>query len=163
MFRIPLARRALCLLFAALALLSLCSSCATAQLSPQERLLAMLREETKIPAGRIYLRSAPTDDAAHLSNALLAQLFGNGALPPAVEGIVDAACYLSYSHPCELGVFLCRSAVSAQEVASMCLCRIDFLKAHPTYEGLDPAAVAACLENASVTLRGSCVILRIWE
>ncbi|MBQ2734994.1 MAG: DUF4358 domain-containing protein [Clostridia bacterium] len=78
-----------------------------------------------------------------------------------MDEIADAACYFSYAHPCEFGVFLCKSASSAQTVAKMCLRRLDILKSYRTYEGLDESTVSAYLENASVTVRGKYVILRV--
>ena len=155
--------RCLSLLCAVAALLALSASCSREKKAPHELLLSLLDEEKTIPAGRIYLRTAEESSRAYLSDALLAQAFGNGALPPAVDGIVDAACYFSYAHPYELDVFLCTSAASAQAVAKMCLRRLDVLKNYRTYEGLDADTVAAYLNNATVTVRGKYVIFRVAE
>ena len=152
--------RVFCLLCVFCCLFSMLSSCSRKEKTPHEMLLALLKEQKALPAGRVYLRSAEQGDH-HLSNALLAQAFGNGVLPPAVDEIVDAAYYFSYLYPCEAGVFLCKSASSAHAVAKLCLQRIDFLRNHRVYDDLDDDTVSAYLGNASVSICGRFVILRI--
>lgn len=147
------------LLTALLCVLCLGSACHRGAGSPYELLLAMQAAEAPLPSGKLYLRSAPEGDPSHLSDPLLAALFGNGALPPAMDGVEDAACFFSYTHPCEFSVFLCKTLSSTSAVSQMCLRRLDAIRQHRSYDGLDDAAVSDYLDRASVTVRGRYVIL----
>lgn len=143
----------LCLL---LALLLLSGSCAWQKnVTPAEVIDAMCAAEKPLPAGRIYLRSAPTDTTRHLSDPLLATTFGNGSPPPELDKISDAACFFSYTQPCELAVFLCKSADGTDAVAKMCLRRLDMLKAQHAQDSTN----SHYFENACVVVRGRWVIL----
>ena len=138
-----------------LVLVILFGGCSGKQASPAEALDAICATEKPLPAGKVYLRSAPTDSGSHLSDALIATVYGNGILPPALDGVRDAACFFSYTQPCELAVFLCKSNNSTDAVAKMCLRRIDSLKA----QWANNDSALPYLENACVTVRGRWVIL----
>ncbi|MBQ8432931.1 MAG: hypothetical protein IJX28_08625 [Clostridia bacterium] len=117
---------------------------------------ALCQSQASLPAGQIYVLSAPTDDAAHPSDTLLSALFGNGRMPIALDLVEDAAFFLSYASPCELAVFYCKTADGTEDVAKMCLQRLDTLKHYWT----DDASVAL-LERAGVTVRGTLVLLYV--
>ncbi len=106
-----------------------------------------------LPDGRVYFLSAPEDDARHPSDALLATLYGNGALPPVLDEVEDAAFYLAYTGQCEFAVFRCRSRAATEEVAALCLSRIDLLRRN----AVEPEA----LESACVVTRGRWVLLSV--
>jgi len=150
--------RMLCLLCAAACILSVCS-CKGAAPTPYGLLVAMQEAEKPLPPGRVYLRSAAVEDGTYLSDELLTALFGNGTFPPAMDGVCDAACFFSYTHPCELAVFLCKSLSATKAVSQMCLRRLDTLRQYRSYEGLSDAQVNAYLDAATVTVRGCYVIL----
>ena len=143
----------ICCLLLTLALLL--GGCGGAQVSPAEVLDAMCATQKPLPAGKILIRSLPQENDRHLSDTLLAVTFGNGSLPPALDGVRDAACFFSYTQPCELAVFLCNSNNAAQNVAKMCLRRLDLLKVQYAHD----AANQDCFENAAVVVRGKWVVL----
>ena len=147
-------RRFLCLLvLLALCASSLCS-CFSAPPTPEDLVQAMCRTVKSLPAGRLYVLSAPQDDTRHLQADLLASAFGQGKLPPEMEEVEDAAFYFSLRSPCEFAVFLCKSAGGTEAVARMCLHRLDVLKSYG-YDGDN----AAMTENATVTVCGRWVTL----
>ena len=138
-----------CLLLLTCLLLGGCDSDAT----PATVLQAVTEAEKPLPAGRLYLLSAPSEDPRHPSEGLLSATFGNGKLPPEMSEVEDAAFYLSVTAPCELAVFLCKSTDGADAVAKMCLRRADLLMRDPTNGGKGVAA-----ESVAVTVRGKWVI-----
>ena len=140
-------------------MLGLGTSCRRSAQTPYEVLLTMQAIEKPLPAGKLYVRSAPEGDKLHLSDELLSALFGNGSIPPAMDGVEDAACFFSYSHPCEFAVFLCKTVHATSAVSKLCLKRLDTLRQYRSYEGLDDATVSEYLDRASVTVRGRYVIL----
>ena len=137
-------------------LFSACSASSTA--SPTALLEAMCAAECPLPAGRIYVRSAPQDSDSHLGDELLAMTFGNGALPPEIDEVTDAAIFLSYTNPCELAVFRCKTADGTDAVAAMCLRRLDFLKTHRIDQNSETDAY---LCSARVTVWGKWVIFTV--
>ena len=134
--------------------LLLLSGCAAPRPSATEVLTALCQSQTALPAGRIYVLSAREDDAAHPSDTLLSALFGNGERPIALDGVEDAAFFLSYASAFELAVFYCSTADGTKDVAEMCLHRLDTLKLYRT----DDASVAM-LEQARVSVHGTVVVL----
>ena len=126
--------------------------------SPTELLEAMCNAERPLPSGRIYVRSAPQDSDIHLGDELLAVTFGNGTLPPEIDEVTDAAVYLSYTHPCELAVFRCKTADGTDAVAAMCLRRLDFLKTHRVDQSSETDVY---LDSARVTVWGRWVIFTV--
>ena len=145
-------------IFTLLLLLTLCASalcgCFSAPPTPEALVQAMCRSIHSLPAGRLYVLSAPQDDDKHLSADLLASAFGQGAPPPEMEEVEDAALYFSLRSPCELAVFLCKNAGGTEAVAKMCLHRLDVLKSYG-YDGEN----AAMTENATVTVCGRWVVM----
>ena len=145
---------ALCLLL----ILSLCA-CAPRNASPRRVLEAMCRAETSLPAGQLYVRLPPQDGAASLSDEVLTVIFGNGVLPPEIELIADAALYLSYTQPCEMAVFQCKSTDGTDAIAAMCLRRLDSLDSYWTEHG--QVGNGNVLEHARVTVCGRWVIFTL--
>lgn len=147
--------KAVSLLCALTAIFLLLTACHTKeQAAPADAVAAMCAAEKPLPSGRVYSLSATKDSDEYLSDTLLATTFGNGSLPPAMDGVSDAACFFSYTQPCEFAVFLCKSTDSTDAVAKMCLQRLDTLKHERANE-------ASYLENACVTVRGRWVVLCI--
>lgn len=128
--------------------------CSRSTPTPSAVLDALCAAEVPLPAGRVYLLGGAQANAHHADGELLAALFGGGILPGELGEVEDAAFYLSFSHPCEFSVFLCKSADGTDAVAKMCLRRLDFLR---SYRGEGDGKIYA--ENASVTVRGRWVLL----
>lgn len=141
----------LCLLLAVLLFLS---GCGTASVEAEALVCAMMAEERPLPAGRLYVLSAPQDAVGHPNASLLSALFGNGTYPSALDAVEDGAFYLSFSSPCEFAVFLCKSTNGTEEVASMCLARLAYLK---RYWGDRGQAITS--DHGTVTVKGRWVIL----
>ena len=146
-----------CFLFSLLFLFSACGN--TASATSSQAINAICASQTGLPPGRIYVRSAAPDDAEFLSDALLAATYGNGYLPPEMDEVTDAACFFSYTQPCEIAVFLCKTAAGTDAVAEMCLRRLDTLKQYRSKADIDESTHELYLENATVTVRGRWDIL----
>ncbi len=134
-------------------------SCSPSSASPRSVLGAMRRAEVGLPAGQIYVRLAPQDGEAYLSDELLSVIFGNGSLPPEIELIADAALYLSYTQQREMAVFRCKSTDGTDAIAAMCLRRLDSLKSYWTDEGKSDVGID--FSSARVTICGKWVILTL--
>ena len=147
------ARCVACLLAVCLAL-SLTSCAITPSVTPLEVVRAMHAAEKPTPQGKIYCLSVDEDNCETLTRELITVLFGDGVYPPEMDGVRDAACFLSYRDACEISVFYCRSADEADDVAMLLLRRLELLRRErPDF--------AEKLESASVTVRGRWALLCI--
>ena len=72
--------------------------------------------------------------------------------------VSDVSVYLSYTHPCELAVFRCKTADGTDAIAAMCLRRLDFLKNHRINQS---GEADAYLDSARVTVWGRWVIFTV--
>jgi hypothetical protein len=139
-----------------LPLLFLCS-CARADASSAQVLSALIDAEIGLPAGQIYLSSAPEDDASYLSPDLVAALYGEGELPWQLSLLEDYGLFLSTAqHPCEFAVFRTRSRSDTDEIAAMCLARLDALRIH-----YKDTQYASYTQNARVVVIDKYVLLLI--
>lgn len=140
-----------------LTLTVLLCSCARADASSAQVLSALIDAEIGLPAGQIYLSAAPEDDASYLSPDLVAALYGGGELPWQLSLLEDYGLFLSTAqHPCEFAVFRVRARSDTDDVAAMCLTRLDTLRMH-----YKDTAYAAYLQNARVVVSGNYVLLLI--
>ncbi len=142
-----------------LCLLAALLGCGRKDATPETVIRAICRAEPSLPAGRLYVLSAPSDDAKHPSDAWLSAMFGKSDLPPAFSLVEDAAFFTSYTHPCEFAVFLCKTADGTRAVSEVCLQRLNTLKLYWKGEGISDAV----LQNAGVTVRGKWVILYLCQ
>ncbi len=140
-----------------LTLTVLLCSCARADASSAQVLSALIDAEIGLPAGQIYLSAASEDDASYLSPDLVAALYGEGELPWQLSLLEDYGLFLSTAqHPCEFAVFRVRARSDTDDVAAMCLSRLDALRIH-----YKDTAYAAYLQNARVVVSGNYVLLLI--
>ena len=142
-----------------LCLALLFSACGRSKTSPEEVLNAMCRSQALLPAGQLYVLSAPSDDAGHPDDGWLFAMFGKEEFCTALALVEDAAFFSSYTHACEFAVFLCKSAKGTSAVSQLCLQRLNTLKLY--WEGVESNDTS--LQNAGVTLRGRWVILYLCE
>ena len=147
-----IARKFLCLLCVLILLLV---GCTGEKRTPEEVLNAVCHSQPGLPAGRLYVLSAPTDDAKHPSDGWLASAFDKDLLRAALPMVEDAAFFSSYTHACEFAIFLCQSAKGADAVSRLCLQRLNTLKLY--WEGAEVNDTPP--QNAGVTVRGRWVIL----
>ena len=146
----------------ALLLATLTSCLGKDQIKAIDLIDALCQAEKPLPAGQIYSRTEDSRADGLLSDELLAVTYGKGSLPPAFDAVRDAACFLSYTSPCEFAVFLCRSRDAAQELSKVCLRRLDSLRIRYAEDSFFSTETAApYLENAQVWVRGNWVILCI--
>ena len=152
----------------ALAIQSVCLCCILALLffgcagkkrTPEEVLEAVCRSQNNLPAGRIYVLSAPSDDAKHPRKGWLASAFDQDLLRAALPMVEDAAFFSSYTHACEFAIFHCQNTKGAAAVSRLCLQRLNTLKLY--WEGVEDLDTP--LQNAGVTVRGSWVILYLCQ
>lgn len=150
----PAMQKKTCLCFFLALLLLLSSGCGAVSPEAEALVCAMMEEERPLPAGRLYVLSAPQDASGHPNASLLSALFGNGTYPSALDAVEDGAFYLSFSSPCEFAVFLCKSTNGTEEVAAMCLARLAYLKRYWEDRGQ-----AITSDRGTVTVKGRWVIL----
>ena len=149
--------RKLRVLLLVLSILLLLCACAKEHATAAQVLDALVKAEIGLPAGQIYLSAAPEDDAAYLSPDLVAALYGEGELPWQLSLLEDYGLFLSTAqHPCEFAVFRVRARSDTDDVAAMCLARLDTLRMH-----YKDSAYAAYLQNARVVVSGNYVLLLI--
>lgn len=122
-------KRLLAFLLLSILFLSACSRTQTA--CPEQVLSALTEAEIGLPAGQLYLSSAPEDDAAYLSPDLMAALYGQGEPPWQLSLVEDYGIFLSTAqHPCEFAVFQTYAHSDTDDVAAMCCTRLDALRIH---------------------------------
>ena len=127
--------------------------------SPEEALRAMCESQPTLPAGHVYVLSAPSDDAKHPSDLWLSAIFGKEAPPPALSLVEDAAFFSSYRGECELAVFLCKTADDTDAVSQLCLQRLNILEHY--WEGVEKSNTSP--RKGGVTVRGKWVILYLCD
>ena len=146
--RVPLLTLSILLLFV---------GCTRAHASSAQVLDALLEAEIGLPAGQIYLSAASEDDASYLSPELMAALYGEGEPPWQLSLLENYGFYLSTAqHPCEFAVFRCYARSDTDEIAAMCLSRLDALRIH--YKNTQYASYT---QNARVVVIGKYVLLLI--
>ena len=140
-----------------LSILLLLCSCAKEHATAAQVLDALVKAEIGLPAGQIYLSAAPEDDASYLSPDLVAALYGEGELPWQLSLLEDYGLFLSTAqHPCEFAVFRVRARSDTDDVAAMCLSRLDALRIH-----YKDTQYASYTQNARVVVIGKYVLLLI--
>ena len=140
-----------------LSILLLLCACAKEQATAALVLDALVDAEIGLPAGQIYLSAASEDDASYLSPDLVAALYGEGEPPWQLSLLEDYGLFLSTAqHPCEFAVFRVRARSDTDDVAAMCLSRLDTLRMH-----YKDTAYAAYLQNARVVVCGKYVLVLI--
>lgn len=131
--------------------------CAQKHPSAEQILCALTQNEIGLPAGQIYLASAPPDQAAYLSPELISAMYAGGELPWQLSLCEDYGIFLSSAqHPCEFAVFLCYSRSDTDLLSAMCHARLDALRAH--YKG---TAYAHYTDSALVVVVGRYVLLLV--
>ena len=149
--------RKLRVLLLVLSILLLLCACAKEQATAAQVLDALVKAEIGLPAGQIYLSAAPEDDASYLSPDLVAALYGEGELPWQLSLLEDYGLFLSTAqHPCEFAVFRVRARSDTDDIASMCLSRLDALRIH-----YKDTQYASYTQNARVVVIGKYVLLLI--
>ena len=149
--------RKLRVLLLVLSILLLLCSCAKEHATAAQVLDALVAAEIGLPAGQIYLSAAPEDDASYLSPELMAALYGEGELPWQLSLLEDYGLFLSTAqHPCEFAVFRVRARSDTDDVAAMCLSRLDALHIH-----YKDTPYASYTQNARVVVIGKYVLLLI--
>ena len=146
------ASRCVALLLLVCCLTSLVACGFGTHVTPLDVVAAMHGAEKPTAHGQIYCLSPDASSCAPLDRELITTLFGEGIYPPEMDGVRDAACFLSYRDACEISVFLCHSADDAKEVAILLLRRLELLRR-------ERPDCAEKLEKASVTVRGRWALL----
>ena len=144
----------LCLLLALSLLFAACNG--QGGVSAEAAVLAMCQAEKPLPDGKLYVRSAASDDEKAISDTLLSALYGNGSLPPELDEVSDAAFYFSYTSPVEFAAFRCKSSDGTEAVAALCHQRLDILRSVRT-----EASDTAYLDRAEITVCGKWVLFCI--
>lgn len=131
------------------------SSCSRQPPSAKSILSSLIENEINLPSGRIYMSDAAEGEDGYTSDSLIASLYGGGSLPPECSDWIEFAIFLSSSHPCEFGVFLCDSAQSALDTSKTLCCRLSSLKSF-----WDGSEYSDYTSNAEVIISGNfCVLI----
>lgn len=158
--------RLLVSLFLAICILPFFSSCNSQQdVSSADLLSAMLSASKNLPAGRIYTTKSTPGAPDYLSDDLLASLYGTDGYPSVFGRIKEISIWTcSGFYATEFAAFLCNTSVDAEEIADLCLGRIDdmrrFLNENSAKLSLDAYAVSG-LNSAKVIITGRCVIMAV--
>ena len=149
--------RFIALILIPLTLISFCFCAKSENASCREILSAITECEAGLPAGRIYSMKADAGDREFLSDSLLSALYGDGGMPPAADGWLDCAIFLSSpAHICELAVFLCDSPDTATDTARMLCRRLDLIRV-----AKGDGKYAFYLDSATVTVMRNYVLFVI--
>lgn len=133
------------------------ASCSKYSPSTSSVLQNLIDCEIGLPSGNIYLSEAPEGSANYTNDSLIASLYGDGSKPVESDEWIEFAIFLSNTHhPCEFGVFLCKSAQAASDTSKMLCRRLDTLK--NSWSG---TKYASYTDNASVTVSGNFCFLLI--
>lgn len=130
-------------------------ACQRREVGASERLRELMESAQTLPAGTVYHKNAEEGSEAYLSPSLVAAMYGEDANDTYFPLIADYAVYLSsFAEPYEIAVFCCYSATDAEEIAKMCLARLDILRvalANTAYRELVSSA-EVCIERRTVIL-----------
>ncbi len=142
------------------------SSCAYGKTYDTKKVLyEMIKSEEKLPAGNIYSFKSSPGAPNYISSSLLSALYGEGSTPEVLSNAEDISLRLSSGLYCfELAVFLCPNTRDANEIADLCLRRIDtmehFFNANSEKLGIDPACLNN-IKNAKVAVVGRYVLMAV--
>ena len=102
----------------------ICSSCG-GQRRSEELLSSLLEVSGELPEGEIYRSEAEVGGEGYLPPTVREVLYGAEA-EELFSLLENYAIYVSsFASPCEIGVFVARSASDAPRIAAMCLERRD--------------------------------------
>ncbi len=126
---------------------------------------AMLSCVNDLKAGTVYTTASSPGAPDYLSESLLEALYGHGDFPDVLgraESISLRASSGLYAE--EFAVFLCSSSRDTEEIADLCLGRIDtiryFINANSEKLSLD-ANISVTLDNAKVIISGHYVVMAV--
>lgn len=151
---------------ALLLVLPLLSSCLMIKTPDASAVLTeMLKVEKQLPAGRRFTTKSTPGAPDHLSEAMLNALYGADTFPEVFDRVEEISLWLSSGlRACEFGVFLCASRRDAEEVAELCLGRIDtmrhFINLNSEKLSLDSSS-AENIKNAKVAVYGRYVVIAV--
>ena len=80
-----------------------------------------------IPSGSIYLSTSEEWESSYLSPELLSVMYGENA-EESLALCSDIAIYLSERAPYEIAVFKCYSSADAENIAALCMKRMDNMR-----------------------------------
>lgn len=152
-------KKGLCLMCLAVLLCMSLLACQRREQSATARLQDLMHGAQTLPTGIVYHKDAEEGSKEYLSPSLIAAMYGENADEEYFPMISDYAVYLSsFAEPYEIAVFCCYSATDAEEIAKMCLARLDILRV-----ALATSAYREMLSCAEVRIEGRSVILYIAE
>lgn len=133
------------------------TSCTKCPPSTSSVLQKLIECEIGLPCGNVYLSEAPEGSENYTDDSLIGSLYGDGSTPAESGEWIEFAIFLSSAHhPCEFGVFLCKSAQAASDTSKMLCRRLDTLK--NSWSG---TSYASYTDNASVIISGNFCFLLI--
>ncbi len=158
-----------CIYFSSVILFfALLTSCYSGKdISCSDILSEMSAAAGEMPSGRVYRTDSTPGASDYLSPSLLTALYGNGELPPVLTRVKSEALRASSGlFTCELAVFECNSRRDTEEVADLCLYRLDtirhFLNLNSEKLGLSDKNFNA-VQNGRVEIAGKYVFMAVCE
>ncbi len=158
--------RKIAVLIIVIIILSILSSCFAGRDPETSAILSeMLSGAEDLPVGRMYTKKSSPGAEDYLSDDLLAALYGSGDAPDVFERVEGISLWTASGFSaCEFAVFLCSSRRDTEEIADLCLGRIDimrhFISSNSEKMSLD-SSIKARLDTAKVTIIGRYVIMAV--
>ena len=159
-------RRRRAVLIALLLLMPILSSCLIGNSPDTSAVLSEMQKTAgDLPAGNTYTTKSTPGAHDHLSESLLTALYGTNGYPEVFGRAESISLWISSGlHACEFAVFLCSNRRDTEEIADLCLGRIDtmqhFVNANSAKLSLEEAS-SANLKEATVAVVGRYVIMAV--
>ncbi|MBE6538301.1 MAG: hypothetical protein E7671_02420 [Ruminococcaceae bacterium] len=158
-------RRLACLLAFLLVLLLFSSCSAVSDVSSEHVLAAMISSAKDLPAGKIYTTASSPGAPDYLSQDLLTALYGSGDYPSVFERTREISIWTSSGlYAVEFAVFFCNTDRDTEEIADLCLGRIDdmrrFVNENSDKLSLEQSVIKG-LDGAKVIIAKRCVIMAV--
>ena len=142
-----------------IAVVLLLSACGYRSSRVEEGMMRFLEAEENLPAGKLYVfQTEPWMENENKQNHFATVLYGGGEYPPALEKVYEGAVYLSYLHPYEIAVFCCKTREATEDIAKLCLSRLESLKGF--WKDSDERAI---VQNGTVKIVNRYVFLIVSE
>ena len=137
-----------------LLLLFLLPSCKDTK-SAEDVLFNITKDFDDLPDGSVYLSSAEEGSQKFLSVSMINSLYHDDASKYEFSLIEEYAIYISnFAKPCEIAVYKCYSSSDTDLIATMCLRRIEKLRAM-----LAGTSFCEIIDSADVEVKGHFVIV----
>ncbi len=108
-------------------------ACSQSTKSAEQLLASVTQELTELPAGHVRILGTPEYDPHYLPISLLRIMLASSEHFEEENKISELALFLSDTEElCEIAVFCADSSSSAEDIAELCIKRVNMLKSSPS-------------------------------